>query len=418
LSSNNPFAIHQQPLARLAATLRARLPGNPYLINLCDNRLWFAASLAATFGRDQTTLLPPANTPGVITELLDQFPEAVVLTDREQDLPCPRAAIANLLDQPSMGHRGFQPLAANLDLIAFTSGSSASPQPWRKNWPMLAHCARLAISTLGLARQSWAVIGTTPPQHMYGLETSVIWPLCSNLILTRARPFYPEDIRLAIANAPAPVLLATTPLHLKACINEVHRWQNLAAVISSTAALDPELAKTFEEKTGKPLWELYGSTETQSFACRRPAREALWRLYPGTAIQQEEELFSLQAPWLPAPVELADSFEICGEGKCRVLGRRTDLVKIAGKRISLAELNLRLTQIDGVQDGYFYQTNHQRLGALVVSSRSKAEILTALRRVIDEVFLPRPLYRVDKIPRNATGKIVKAELKKLLDTLP
>ena len=417
MSSNHPLSIHQQPLAQLASKLQKRLPENPFLINLCDNRLWFAAGLAATFGKRQTTLLPPANTPGVITELLNLFPEAIALTDREQDLPCPKLNISSLMEPVNCGRHGFGSSIPTLDLIAFTSGSSGKPQPWRKSWPMLAHCARLALSSLGLARQSLAVIGTTPPQHMYGLETSVIWPLCSKLVLTDQKPFYPEDIRLTMEKSSLPVLLATTPMHLKACIDEVHRWHNLAAVISSTAALDPELAETFEDKTGKPLWELYGSTETQSFAYRRPAREPLWRLYPGTTLQQRGMVFSLRAPWLPKPVELADAFKLCGEGKFQVVGRRSDLVKIAGKRISLAELNLHLTRINGVRDGCFYQTNHQRLGALVVTSRSKAEILTALRQVIDEVFLPRPLYQVEKIPRNATGKLVKSELEKLLATL-
>jgi len=52
-----------------------------------------------------------------------------------------------------------------------------------------------------------------------------------------------------------------------------------------------------------------------------------------------------------------------------------------------------------------------RLAALVVApGLREADVLAALRASIDPVFLPRPLRCVDKLPRNATGKLPRAAL--------
>ena len=49
--------------------------------------------------------------------------------------------------------------------------------------------------------------------------------------------------------------------------------------------------------------------------------------------------------------------------------------------------------------------------ALVVAPRlTRAELLAALRAQVDPAFLPRPLLWVDALPRNAQGKLPKAEL--------
>ncbi len=101
----------------------------------------------------------------------------------------------------------------------------------------------------------------------------------------------------------------------------------------------------------------------------------------------------------------------------RLRGRNNDLLEIAGKRASLGDLTRRLLAIPGVDDAVIFQldaeagTGVRRLAALAVApQRSEAEILAALRASIDPVFLPRPLRLVEALPRNATGKLPRAEL--------
>jgi acyl-coenzyme A synthetase/AMP-(fatty) acid ligase len=77
--------------------------------------------------------------------------------------------------------------------------------------------------------------------------------------------------------------------------------------------------------------------------------------------------------------------------------------------------------IPGVEDGVVLQLDTcdvrgvARVAALVVApTLQESAILAALRESIDPVFLPRPLKRVDALPRSDTGKLPRAALLKLL----
>jgi acyl-coenzyme A synthetase/AMP-(fatty) acid ligase len=97
-----------------------------------------------------------------------------------------------------------------------------------------------------------------------------------------------------------------------------------------------------------------------------------------------------------------------------------DLVKLGGRRASLGELNRILTEVPGVEDGVFVapadiESNPAaRLSAYVVAPKLTAEdILAALREKIEAVFLPRPIFLVPALPRNALGKLPQAALRGL-----
>lgn len=91
-------------------------------------------------------------------------------------------------------------------------------------------------------------------------------------------------------------------------------------------------------------------------------------------------------------------------------------MNIAGKRTSLGYLNHQLNDIEGVHDGVFFMPDESgegvtRLTAFVVAPGvSRNDLIGALRARIDPAFLPRPLYLVDALPRNATGKLPREAL--------
>jgi acyl-coenzyme A synthetase/AMP-(fatty) acid ligase len=121
------------------------------------------------------------------------------------------------------------------------------------------------------------------------------------------------------------------------------------------------------------------------------------------------------------PTPLCDVIEITGRDSFLLHGRTADLVNIAGKRSSLAYLNHQLNAIPGVLDGAFFQrdtdsetTDVVRLAAVVVApGLTSAQLTEHLRQRIEAVFLPRPLLFVDRLPRNATGKLPQQALKTL-----
>ena len=96
------------------------------------------------------------------------------------------------------------------------------------------------------------------------------------------------------------------------------------------------------------------------------------------------------------------------------------MVNIAGKRNSLGYLNHQLTSIPGVSDGVFFLPDEAepdgvtRLTAFAVApGLTAAQLAEALRERIDAAFMPRPLYLVDALPRQLTGKLPREALRKL-----
>ena len=101
------------------------------------------------------------------------------------------------------------------------------------------------------------------------------------------------------------------------------------------------------------------------------------------------------------------------------------LVKRGGRRASLSALNRALSEVEGVEDGVFLAPEDldanptARLAAFVVApGLTAAGIVAALRERVEAVFLPRPLVLVERLPRDAVGKITRRSLEALRERLP
>lgn len=412
-----------------ALCLSEKLPAQTYALNLCQDRYLFMVAYLAVLLRQQITLLPANQAPKTTAHLLATYQNSYCLTDVESsaetsfliswDLLTPSASLdpTNFKNLPSLNQHAFPAVDIHQTVsISFTSGSTGQPKAIAKTWAEFQHSAQLAIAALSLQNKPVTLVSTVPPQHMYGLETSLFWVLFSALSIHSSRPFYPEDIRLTLQSLPQPILIST-PTHLKSCVQNHGIWNQMTLILSSTAPLALELAEQIEQRFNAPVMEIYGSTETLSFATRRVRISPLWQPYQGVILYEREQSFFVSGGHLTEPVELDDKFELADSGLFTNLGRAYDLIKIGGKRASLSELNRILTQLPTVEDGVFFKVKNDRLGALVVSSALKSEIIAALKPAIDAVFLPRMIYQVSKLPRNDTGKIIKSELEHLIRDL-
>jgi acyl-coenzyme A synthetase/AMP-(fatty) acid ligase len=119
---------------------------------------------------------------------------------------------------------------------------------------------------------------------------------------------------------------------------------------------------------------------------------------------------------------LADLVERLSATEFNLLGRPADMVKLGGRRASLAGLNAILVSVPGVTDGVFVapedlnQRPGARLLAFVIAPQTDPEkILAELRGRIEPVFLPRRVIPVRALPRNDAGKLPRAALLDLLD---
>jgi acyl-coenzyme A synthetase/AMP-(fatty) acid ligase len=115
---------------------------------------------------------------------------------------------------------------------------------------------------------------------------------------------------------------------------------------------------------------------------------------------------------------MPDVIELIGERTFKWIGRQQDMIKIGGKRGSLNDLNRRLALVDGVVDGVVFQPQEEaRLAALVVApGLTAADIRAALQPQVDSAFIPRPIFLVDGLPRQETGKLARSAIIDLFES--
>jgi acyl-coenzyme A synthetase/AMP-(fatty) acid ligase len=410
----------------------AALGQRGHVLNVCSDRYHFTVGLAASLVRGLVSLLPPTRTPEVIAQLKRFAPDAFCLTDEaECGIELPRVRFPTLPAAAS----GAPPAAAlavpRIDAgrraaWVFTSGSTGAPVPHEKTFGRMLECMRVEATRLGLGDdRSYAVVATVPPQHMYGLEASVLLPLASGNALAAEHPFYPADICAALAAVPRPRILISTPIHLRALMASGLELPDTDLIVSATAPLATQLAAEVEQRCRTRLLEIYGSTETGSIAVRQPTATAEWWLWPRVTLESRGEETWAEGGHIEQPTRLYDVIEVTGTDRFLLHGRVADLVNIAGKRSSLGYLNHQLNSIPGVLDGAFFHGSAAadaevaRLGACVVAPGLDAAAIAAeLRRRIDPVFLPRPLLLVASLPRTSTGKLPQEALRSLAAAQP
>lgn len=407
------------------AALAASLPDRAYALNLCSDRYHALLGLAAAVSRGHVMLLSADRTERRLDEIAAAYPDLYVMTDGGIG-PQPSGGwhpLAGAVQVEAMGQGESGPSpeipADRVAIIGFTSGSTGEPAAHPKPWGVLVGATRAAAARFGFqGPEVTNLVATVPPQHMYGFETTMAMPLHAATASHDGPHFYPVEIAEALHAVPAPRVLITTPLQMRALLGSGEALPDLACVISATAPLAPELAAGAEAAWETEILEIYGATEIGSIASRRTTEGDIWSLYDGIEFERDgEDAVLVSVPGMPCPVVLADAVAFEPDRRFRLLGRRADMVKLAGKRASLTSLNRLLLQVKGVEDGVFVAPEDldsnpaARLMVYAVApDHSPAEILAALRGQVDPVFLPRRVVLVSSLPRNEIGKLTRHAL--------
>jgi acyl-coenzyme A synthetase/AMP-(fatty) acid ligase len=399
--------------------LSERLPAAGFVINLCDNRYLFTLGFCAALLRGQTTLLPQNRAPATQARLREQYPHSYVLHDGMENLldACPQFNL-NQTDWRGAPCAEIPLIPADqLATIAFTSGSTGQPKANLKPWHTLVTSSRMNASEMlaDAPRHSpLFALATVPAQHMWGLETSLLLPLFANLCISDARPLFALDVATALQQLPAPRLLISTPVHLRALVASGVAMPPVARLLCATAPLSAELAQTTETCFNGQLIEVYGCSEVGSMARRRTAQSDLWQLFAG--LEFAKDLSVVRGAHLPQEQPLQDQIETTDGRQFRLLGRNDDMIDIAGKRGSLVEMNKLLLATPGVLDGVVFMPDPGKQAvtrpvALVVGNNiTQPQLSARFAAHLDPVFMPRPLLLVDALPREDNGKLPRSKL--------
>ena len=409
----------------------ARLPTSRHVLLACQDRYAFAVGMGAALVRGQTCLLPSTQTEEQIALLASRHELLYCLTDEAScSIGLPQTQLSEWLFVAAGDDTFEVPLIAeeHVAALVYTSGSTGLPVAHPKTWGKLVANVKSEGARLGvLPGSGFTIVGTVPPQHMYGFESTVLLALQNAVAFEASRPFYPADIERVLASTPRPRALVTTPFHLRALLTGVAAPSPLDLLVSATAPLADALATQAEDKTTAPLIEIYGSTETGQLATRRTTATAEWTTFDGIELHQSEGQTFASGLQIDGCVPINDVIELAGKCVFTLHGRTAGMVNVAGKSTTLDYLNHQLLSIEGVEDGAFLVPdlstegagNTARLAAVAVAPGHTPESLqAALRRKLAPAFLPRPLKLVASLPRNGTSKLPREALLAMLKTIP
>jgi acyl-coenzyme A synthetase/AMP-(fatty) acid ligase len=415
--------VHAASLA-----LARRLEGANTVCNLCGSRVGFLVAWLASLRRGCLQLLPPSGGHTDLAAILQSSASPVIVVDDENLLQPHWSDHARCIV-----HRPQVPSASAPDaglawspdwdapsIRLYTSGSTGAPEPQTKTLGefcrgALVLAARLDEVVEGGTAGLRQIVCSVPPQHMFGVETSVMLPLVTGIPVIDRRPLLAADVHAAFRDAPGEGAWIATPLHLSALARSGQEVPRCRLVLVSTMPLAPGLAEQAETLARAPVMEIYGSTETGVVAMRRTARQAHWRPVDGVRIEPAPDGAQVWGTHFASPRILADQVELDGEGGFRLLGRQADLIKIAGRRASLAGLNLLLQDLPGLVDGVFYLpatgSPTERLVLIHAGAPlDRAATRRWLRERMDPAFLPRTIIEVERLPRTDAGKLTRAAL--------
>ena len=411
--------------------LALRLPEACAVCNLCNSRVGFLVTWLAALRKHFLTILPPSGGHADLSAILKSVARVLVVVDGPQALQAPWREQADCLtylpewqaSPDSAEPLAWQPAWDDIAVRLYTSGSSGAPEPQPKTLTQLATGAlvlgeRLDEEIDGGMKTIERIVCSVPPQHMFGVECSVMLSLVHAIPVLDRRPLLSADVRAAFAD-PALAAWIATPLHLRSLVQAGEALPNCSVVIASTMALAQPLARTTEALVGAPVLEIYGSTETGVLALRRTVRDASWRPVNGVRLESAAGATTARGTHFASPVALSDRIEIDASGRFSLLGRHADLVKIAGRRASLAGLDLLLQDVPGLEDGVFYLPDTgnpaERLCLIYCGpALDRAALLAWLRPRLDPAFLPRTVIRVERLPRADNGKLPRQALDRVV----
>lgn len=349
-------------------------------------------------------------------------------------------SVADRLEQPaelSPAPPHWQSLDADAVVLEiYTSGSSGAPKAIAKTLAQL-QAELSALETLWPGDESSVVLSTVTHQHFYGLVIALLWPFCAGRAFETRLCEYPEDI-IHRAAAQARFSLVSSPSHL-ARFGPALDWQAVAGrcdhALSSAAPLRRDHSLAAAAWLGAPLREIYGSTETGAIAWRcqqAEAPDALWQALPGVRLAPTaESTLAVRAAWLDVDeLVLPDRVEFDEQGCFRLLGRLDRIVKVEGKRVSLATIERLLGDHDWVDDVSALTLERARIETAVVmklSAEGAGQLQKTGRKALiqhfrallgghfEAVLIPRRWRFVEQMPFNPQAKLPLQNLRALFD---
>ena len=360
----------------------------------------------------------------------------VFIVDKPMDTKVMQLTLESLCN----GSENFTNVETSWDDIAailYTSGTTG-----RSKGAMLSH-ANLASNALALI-DIWkftaedVLLHALPVYHTHGLFVGMNTVLLSGGTLLFHRKFNPEAI---MKDLPKATTFMGVPTFYTRLMPHVTRdnTKHMRLFVSGSAPLLAETHKDFETRTGHAILERYGMTETNMIASNpydgaRRAGTVGFPL-PHVEVQINDGMIEVRGPnvfqgyWRNLEKTREDKrdngFFITGDlghideqGYLVISGRAKDLIITGGFNVYPKEIEEVIDAMSGVIESAVIGLPHKDFGEAVTAviatqaTLHEQQIITELKTKLAAFKVPKRIVFVTDLPRNAMGKVQKAELRK------
>ncbi|MGB1789287.1 MAG: AMP-binding protein [Limisphaerales bacterium] len=341
----------------------------------------------------------------------------------------------------------------DLALIIYTSGTTGKPKG-----AMLSHqnlmCNVAAVMEAVNIRPDDRMAVLLPMFHSFTMTVGLLLPMTQGVSIIAIKSLHPPKNIIAEIMQHGATVMPAIPQLYRALVNvDLPADLPLRVCLSGAAPLPVEVLNAFRERVGIPLLEGYGLSETSPVACTNPLHGTQKAGSVGVPIRGVEfQIRNDAGDVLPVgePGEICikghnimmgywnnpeateasikDGWLLTGDigrldedGYIYITDRKKDMLLVNGINVYPREVEEVIYQFDGIKEAAVVGVSDPRKGEMVVACVAPVEgreldetaLLAFLKTKLAAYKLPRKVMKMEALPRNATGKILKTTLREI-----
>jgi acyl-CoA synthetase (AMP-forming)/AMP-acid ligase II len=331
-------------------------------------------------------------------------------------------------------------------LLKLTSGTTAAPRAIRfRSHQLLADCTQIC-DTMGISNADLN-FGVIPISHSYGFSNLLTPLIARGVPMVVSRDRTPRAILADLARSNATVFPGMPVFYQAFCeMEHVPALPKLQLCISAGASLPRAVAKKFREKFNLTIHSFYGASECGGICYDRKTTneeegfvgqpmkgvdvEMLDPSAPASQIQVHSA--AVADGYFPEPddeklgggIFVPDDLLARDDLGFKIVGRISDVINVAGKKVNPAEVEAHLLRFTGVRQAVAFGRpagaglRNEEVAACVVASPdvTESDLLRFCWTALSAWQVPKRIFVMDAIPTNERGKISRRDLAQRFST--
>ncbi|MDJ0738447.1 MAG: long-chain fatty acid--CoA ligase [Gammaproteobacteria bacterium] len=344
---------------------------------------------------------------------------------------------------------------ADLAAILYTSGTTGRPKGAMLTHDNLVSNTYSVVAGLHLRPREDRLLVVLPMFHSFAATVGMLTPALHGLALVPVPRFDPQLVSDGIARAGATVFLGVPSMYnliLRVDDTQAAQWAGIRFGVAGGAAMPVELLQRFEARFGFPVLEGDGPTECSPVTCVNPLDGERKPGSVGLPVPDVEiRILDAAGAELPVgeigeigvhgpnvmkgywglPDATAETFAgdwlrtgdlgyVDDDGYIFIVDRKKDMVIVNGMNVYPRMIEEVLYRYPAILEAAVVGEPHGSHGEIVVAyvvardgeSIDDRELRGFCREHLGQHQMPRRFEIRDSLPKNATGKILKRELRK------